>query len=240
MKKNSLNNFRSETGATAVEFSLIAALLFIIVLSLFEGSRYMTALGVLNAAADRAVAIAASEPDSRFAADQNTQEGRDQFKAAIEDLKAKLTERTNTFIASSFIGADASSGRSAYLTSGVVIYVPYPGDGITDAKASPEQALENRPVTISMEAEMEPLFPCFGALFNQKSNIGGCSQKVPIRVFAAAFKEPTKALTLPSPVDCQGRPLGSPDYNTACTCDPDKYWDKTQDKCISKRNTKVN
>lgn len=229
MNRSILKEHCVETGATAVEFSLIAGLLFFVVLGFFEGSRYMTALGVLNAAADKAVAIAASEPDSRFAADRKTTTGLQQYNQAVSDLTIKIETKTNQFLASSFIGSNSQSGSSAYLVGGVKVSVPYPAVGDPQ---SPEQVLENVPVTVELSAEIIPLFPCLGSLVGHGKNTGSCQTKLPITVKSASFKEPTKALTLPSQVDCLGRPLGSPDFNTGCNCDPDKYWDTVTSKCI--------
>jgi hypothetical protein len=213
-----MNRAKREAGASMVEFSFVAGFIIIVIFSLIEVARYTASMGVLYAAADRAISVAAD--DYRLLEDQDSQK----YKDAVADVQKTFK---NT-LAGSWIGTGPNSSSSVFLTTDISEIKPVLPTKLS-SESSMNEAMLNRPVTITFTAEMVPLIPGSGVIFNPKDSP---ATNIPIRIFSAAFKEPYKALTMPTAVDCQGRPPSSPDYDTDCACDVDKYWNKGTKACV--------
>jgi hypothetical protein len=215
-----------ESGAMMVEFAIAGISMIFFLLAFFEVGRYFLLRGVLEAATDRASSIIASDP--RFLDTEHAGIANSDFEKA----KTNLDTQIRSILRNSF--TVLNPGQSYEGDSSAVVNLGIPVIPAASNVLSQEQALLNTPVVYQLNAQIKPIFPCAGWLLGGKDRNGGnCNVPFSFATKSSAFKEPTKALTFPSPVDCKGNPVGSANYNpTECSCDPDKRWDSNTDRCV--------
>ncbi len=209
---------RRELGATFLEFTIVAPLVLFLVLAIAETARYLAVRGVVNAAANRAVLLAASDPGIiAYKMDGETNQ-----EQAFTDAEAKVLAKVKE-LPMSLIGVNGDTPGSAGHISSIRLIMP-PSNSNGD---SLEKRFEDVPLQVEVTVSMRPIIPCLGAILNLSGGSPNCAAPVTQRFVATAFREPSKVLTMPTQVDCNGNPIGSPDYNQNCACKSLQYWDTT-------------
>lgn len=215
---------RSSRGASVVEFVLVAPVLLFFIFALIEVARFLTLRGILNTAADQAAALAASNSKiGEWNPDPNALTQSSEYLDGKREVLEKITGDDSLPMTTFF---KSNPEADAYIVSAEV----RPPE--QTSHESKEQTFENRPIIIEVDAVIKPLIPCVGLLLGFTSSNSYCPSSYPLTITATAFKEPTRALTMPVQTDCEGRPFGHPDYYQNCPCDNGKYWDATSRSCV--------
>ena len=194
-------------GGVFIEFAIIFPIFFLIVISFIEFSRYTSAKGVAETAAQRSLSLATVI---------NGLDADDQTVASFVDAKEAVLEVARGLPRSTIFGSE-QDGSSLYFTSGednprLILPTPRPGETVAEA-------MRREPIEVEIDAQMAPFLPFFPSFS--------------VRGRASGYREPYTNVSMPLPVDCVGNPKGSSDYYADCPCDGvGRVWNADQRECV--------
>ena len=219
-----LDDMRSGSrGAALLEWALVAPVILMLLFGALYFGFAVSVRGMVDHAAHQGLELAAVLPElEELPVGGMDCANPDNAEAEFCVGYRKVQQKIYDALAPSFVAKDEAGGRLAYLTGEPVIDFPLRSENQTSA-----EAYAATPIGISMYAALRPRIPWFDTTLSFAAK-------------AAGYRETRNAVSYPVPVDCNGNPYGSAEYDSnPCLCQaPSFYWaDPTVPKEAINNNT---